>query len=306
MKIAIIGRTKWLLDAAHLLVAQGHSLAFVYTCRAEAFYGVSEADFEALAREQGVPFFNDLKIHDRVDELRNLGADIAVSVNWLGLLRRDILDAFPHGVLNAHAGDLPRYRGNACPNWAILNFEPEVCLTIHKMVEELDAGPWLMKERMALTEETTVTEIYAWLDTVIPQAFAGAIEGLASGHLAFQAQDPNIRPLRAFPRRPEDSRIDWRASTRDILALIRASAPPFEGAFTHLEGQEKLRIFKARAYKPDYDFLAIPGQVCLGHQGNPVIATQDGMIEIVSCAMDGLSEEGAKKRILSSLRHRLG
>jgi methionyl-tRNA formyltransferase len=114
-----------------------------------------------------------------------------------------------------------------------------------------------------------------------------------------------VRPSRMFPRRPEDSRIVWAAPTRTVLALIRASSTPFPGAFTDLEGTERIHILRARRYRPDYDFYAVPGQVCLRLGGNPVVATGDGMIEIEDCRASGLDPAEAKALIGRSLRNRL-
>ena len=296
MHVGIIGRTGLLLRAAEELIRHGHTIAFVQTCRAEAHYDVTEDDFAALAARLGAPFFCGPRIEAPAPE-----ADVAISVNWPTLIGPEIRDAFRHGVLNAHAGDLPRYRGNACPNWAILNFEDRVGLTIHRMTDELDSGPHLAKAFLAIDESTYVGEIYDWLERVTPALFAEAI-GRIDGP-GFIDPDPAIRPSRMFPRRPEDGRIDWRAGTRDVLALIRASSTPFPGAFSELEGTERIHILRARPFVPDYDFRAVPGQVCLRHAGNPVIATGDGMIEIEDCRTDGHAD--ARALVGRSLRHRL-
>lgn len=305
MRVGIIGRTHLLLDAAKLLHEAGVELAFVYTCRSEEFYSAKERDFEEFANRIGVKFFNDLKIEGRADELRALGADVCISMNWLSILPKKILELFPMGVLNAHPGDLPRYKGNACPNWALLNFERQICLTIHQMSLELDSGPILMQEVLPVDESTYIGEVYDWLGTAVPSAFLKAVDGLASGTLAFHPQSSQIKPLRVYPRRPEDSRILWSESARSVLALIRASSHPFGGATATLEGREEILIFRALQYHPDFDFCAMPGQVCLAAGENPVVAVGDGMIEIQECVSVFGSDRETKRRILSSLRNRL-
>lgn len=305
MRVGIIGRTHLLLDAAKLLHEAGVELAFIYTCRSEEFYSAKERDFEDFANRIGARFFNDLKIESRVEELRALGADVCISMNWLSILPKKILDLFPMGVLNAHPGDLPRYKGNACPNWALLNFESQICLTIHQMSIELDSGPILMRQVLPVDESTYIGEVYDWLGTAVPAAFLKAVNGLASGTLAFHPQSPQIKPLRVYPRRPEDSRIRWSESARNVLALVRASSRPFDGATTTFEGREEISIYRASQYYPDFDFLAVPGQVCLAVGENPVVAAGDGMIEIQECASAFGSDRETKRRILSSLRNRL-
>lgn len=303
MRVGLLGRTDWLLATAEALAAAGHRIAFVQTCPAEPHYTAGEADFAALAARHGAPYLSNGSIR-RSDPFRAAaGAEVCVSLNWPTLIPEAAMAAFPHGILNAHAGDLPRYRGNACPNWAILNFESHVGLTIHRMTAELDAGPWLCQTRLPIDETTYVGDIYDWLATAIPAAFVAALDRLATD--GYRPQDPAVRPLRAFPRRPEDARIDWRAPVRQVLALVRASSRPFDGAFTLLEGHETIRIFRARPYLPDFDYLAVPGQVCLSAGGNPVIAAGDGMAEIEDCASAAGGHPDTSRLILKSLRHRL-
>ena len=305
MRIGIVGRTRWLLDAARAAVAAGHEPVFVYTCRTEAYYGVGEADFERLAAELGVPFFNGLTIMQDVERLRALGADVCLSANWITVLREPLLSAFPYGLLNAHAGDLPRYKGNACPNWALLNFEPRIGLTIHRMTEDLDSGPYLLKKFLTVDETTYIGEVYDWLDRTVPLAFVEALGRLPQP--GFVEQDTSVRTLRTFPRRPEDGRIDWTRSRRDVLALVRASSHPFDGAFAFLEDEpEPVRIFRARAFDPGCDVLAVPGQVCMRTPlGRPIVAAADGLLELEECRFGDLEGDDAFARIHRSLRNRL-
>ena len=145
MRVGVIGRTGMLLETARQILARGHEIAFVMTCRAEAYYEVDESHFRDLAAELGCPFYEGVNPNEHVDDIKRLGAQVCVSINWLTLLKERFLTAFPFGVLNAHAGDLPRYKGNACANWAILNFEPSIGLTVHRMTEALDSGPYILK-----------------------------------------------------------------------------------------------------------------------------------------------------------------
>jgi methionyl-tRNA formyltransferase len=304
VRIGVIGRSRLLLEAAAQVSRNGHQISFVHTCEAADYYDVGPDDFERLAIEHQAPFSCGKGTRGQLAALKATATDVAISVNWPTLLPPDLLCLFPYGILNAHAGDLPRYRGNACPNWALLNFERRIGVTIHRMVEDVDAGPILDKDFLEVGEETYIGDVYAWLEECVPRLFARSIEKLPT--VGFVAQDESIRPLRTFPRRPEDSRINWNDGTRRILALVRASSRPFPGAFTHLEGREKIHILRAREFSPDYDFLAVPGQVCLrSPNGNPVVATGEGMIEIEECACEGYSEIEALRMVGKSLRARL-
>ncbi|WP_422022472.1 methionyl-tRNA formyltransferase [Pyruvatibacter mobilis] len=305
MKVGIFGRTGRLLDAARLALAEGHDLAFVWTCRTEDHYGVTEADFQQLAHDAGCPFFNTLKLSDHRDEVATLGADICLSINWINVVREDFRSLFPHGILNSHAGDLPRYRGNACANWAIINFEEQIGLTVHKMADELDGGDIVEKSYLPIDDTTYISDIYAWLDEETPRMLVRALKTLET-HGA-TPQDPSVRPLRTFPRKPEDARIDWARPARDIHALIRASSHPFPGAYCYLNGEadKHLAIYRADIFLPDFDFSAVPGQVCLPEGGMPLIAATDGLLRLTEFSLNGQDTDTSAKLVLKSLRNRL-
>jgi len=297
MRVGLIGRTHWLLDTARLAKEHGHELAFLATAPAAPGYRVGEDALRAFAAQETIPFSDHLRLNTL-----DLVADVVLSVNWTTVLRQPFLDRFPHGVLNAHAGDLPRYRGNATLNWAILAGETEACLTVHRMVEALDAGPIALQRRRPIGPDDDMTTLTAWLDEVVPASLVKAVDLLEAGQLEFRAQDPAVRPLRVYPRVPDDSRIDWSKSADDIVRLVRASSPPFAGAFTHTPEGERVTIYRAKVHEPDHDFLAMPGQVCYSVAGNPVVAAGSGMVELLKCADD----DATKRRILASLRNRLG
>lgn len=296
MRVGLIGRTHWLLDTARLVLERGHEIAFICTASASPESRAGVPEYQAFAAERGIPCYTEPRISGL-----DLDADVCLSVNWVTVLRQPFLDRFPHGVFNAHPGDLPRFRGNACLNWAILAGESDAVLTVHQMVEKLDAGPIALQRRKTIAPEDDITTLYAWLDRVIPDTLAEALDRVADGTIELRPQNPSIRPLRAYPRKAEDSRIDWRDSAERILRLVRASAPPFGGAQTRLESGQVIIVYRARVHVPDHDYLAVPGQVCFAVGDNPVIATGDGMLELMALADDA----DAKGAVLSSLRNRL-
>lgn len=309
MRIALLGRTGLLLDAGRLAHEKGHEIALVWTGKSEAHYKINEEDFADFAGDVGAEFSLDTAINSKpvLQRLQESACDIALSVNWRYIIKQPIIDCFKFGILNAHAGDLPRYRGNACPNWAILNGEKRVGLCVHKMTPELDAGPVILRDSFSLEDTTYIEEIEAWLEKRVPAMLVESVEGLVQGKLEGVSQaEGSVRALRTFPRRPEDSRIDWNWSVEKVMRMIRASSRPFEGAFTFLEGEKRVTLWKAQPYLYEGDFLAVPGQVCLVADGDPVIACKDGMIKLDDICVEGVSGCAEAKAIVTgSLRNRL-
>ena len=263
MRYAAFGRTHWLFDSILALDKAGHELTLIGTTTESPEYRVGEKDFKRLADRLGCQFFSDSSINrlEHVAQARSLGADIAISVNWPTLIGAEMRAAFNKGIINAHAGDLPRFRGNACPNWAILNDEKKVVLTLHQMNAELDAGPILQKKNFPLTESTYIGDVYQFLDRAIPESYVEVFAQMENGFHEFaqQSLEPE-QSLRCFPRVPADSGINWSQSATEIAKLVRASSEPFAGAFAIMMG-ERLIIWRARAENLRYPSLGVPGQV---------------------------------------------
>lgn len=309
MRIAILGRTRWLIDAADALRKAGQQIVAVATARSEPFYSCEPSDFSALARRSAA---DDLGIVSLADEavkgrLAEHQADIAVSINWPVVVDAEVINLFPLGIVNAHCGDLPRYRGNACPNWAILNGEERIGLCAHMMeADALDAGPVLVRDYLPVADNTYIGDVYAWLDRRIPTIIVEAISGLEQGVLSPEPQpeDPAFA-LRCYPRRPEDGRIDWHQPVSAIHRLVRASSRPFAGAFASMEDGRRLTIWRARPFEHGMPFCAVPGQILLRADGDPVIACGTGALRLEEIEMDDTDCEDAHSIVGRSVRARL-
>lgn len=293
MRVAIIGRTTSLVATARLLIARGHQIGVIVT-------PYKDQEFLSLATDCGLELIVSTKLNsDSVTaQLRRAKCDVAVSVNWITLIKDEALSCFQYGILNAHGGDLPRYRGNACQNWAILRDENQIGLCIHKMAPELDAGPVYAREFFALSSHTYITDVYAWLARRIPEMFADSLDKIMTGVAPTpQVNDPR-KALRCYPRRPEDSRIDWNRSAEEIHRLVRASSYPFDGAFCFLEDSRKLVIWRAEVFEPIGQHIAMPGQPCEPIEGDPIIACGSGFLRLTDVSVD-------KAEINRSVRSRL-
>lgn len=309
MRIAVIGRTRWLLDGAEALMAVGHDVVAVVTAKSEPFYRCGPEDFSRLASAAGAENFgvvslSDISVRER---LRAIGAELAVSINWPTIVGVDVIGLFPRGVVNAHCGDLPRYRGNACPNWAILNDEERIGLCAHLMEPDMvDAGAVILRDYFAVSADTYISDVYAWLDRRVPALLVEAIDGLGTGRLVPQPQssDPSAA-LRCYPRRPEDGRIDWSTDVARVHRLVRASSRPFGGAFSHLDDGRRVTVWRACPFVHDVPFCAVPGQVMLRVGGDPVIACGRGALRLEELEIEGLDADEAKVAVGRSVRGRL-
>ncbi|MGE5402836.1 MAG: methionyl-tRNA formyltransferase [Ignavibacteriales bacterium] len=310
MNVAIIGRSELMYNTALLLLESGFNIPLIVTAKEAPEYKVSSADFKNLAEKTGAVFINTAKINEYetyslLSSLKEIS--VSVSVNYSGIIDQRIIDLFPVGILNAHGGDLPRYRGNACQAWAIINGEEKVGLCIHKMIGgELDSGDIVARDYYQLKTSTRVGEIYSWMENRIPQLFLEALEKLKDNNqyvLEVQSKDPKDA-LRCYPRNPSDGRVCWEKSSIEILRLINASSEPFSGAFGMYEGKE-MRIWRAELHHDEERYLAVPGQVAEINKsdGSVMIITGNGKIKITEIEYEGHRVKPAE--VITSIRKRL-
>ncbi len=290
MNVAAIGRGPVLLDTVRLLHNQGHRIVGIAIAPENAESDLTRDHWVACARDLG---------SELTEDPTRLDADVAVSVNWPTRLPPETLALFPHGILNAHGGDLPRYRGNAPFAWAILNGESSVALTIHRMDAGLDSGPIFLKRRLPLLPETYIGDLYAALRRDVPGMFSEVLSNL----LGANSPVPQTgTPLHCYPRSPEDGRIEWWRPADYIWRLVRASSEPFVGAFAQYRG-EHLVVWRARPGPWREHSCAVPGQV-VGRDNNDVaVATGEGLLWLQEIEYRG--RRGAPGAVLRSSRERL-
>lgn len=294
MKIFILGRTEYLFDTAELL-SKHHKICGIITASASPEYSKNENDFKELALKLGSPFYFTNLIDNKVKEMINsLKPDICISLNWKSILKDDIIGLFPHGILNAHFGDLPSYKGNAVINWAILNNEKQIAVTVHQMVSgEIDSGSIWKKLYMPLSNDTTIGDITDFCRMNTPQLFLEVVNSIEKGD-AFSTPHSNLpqKPFRCYPRLPEYSKIDWSRSAEEIHALIRASAKPYSGAYSYIkvnDAVKKIFIWKSTLIKEHNDDIGVPGHVINNDpvSGSSKVLTGNGALLIEEAQYDG-------------------
>lgn len=306
MRIAIIGRTEIMFDTSLVLKEAGHEIACILTAKEAPEYKRTAKDFENLACNLGVPFARGANIIEHTDFLKEAKADIAVSINYPGIIPQSVINIFEHGILNTHGGDLPRYRGNACQAWALINGEERIGLCIHKMIGgDIDSGNIIARDYLMVNHETKITEVWEWMEKQTPELISHAIYQLQRDSCYFleeQSKNP-IDALRCYPRRPEDGRINWEDEAIDVIRLINASTKPFAGAFCDFDG-EKLVVWDAKLVDDSESFCAVPGQVTRIFEGGVEVACGVGKIRLLEVSLD--KEAVSPAVIFTSIRQRLG
>lgn len=222
------------------LIDQGVEIPLVVTHEDAATENVWFGSVAQLAANHGIEVATpaDPNVQEWVQRMGALAPEYIFSFYYRSLLSEALLATPRWAALNMHGSLLPKYRGRACVNWAILNGEIETGATLHYMVAKPDAGPIVAQEPVPIGINDTAL--------VVSQAIADAAARLLVRWLpALAAGAPPARPMNLSKgsyygaRTPEDGRIDWSWPAARIHALIRAVAPPFPGAFTDL-GSERV------------------------------------------------------------------
>jgi methionyl-tRNA formyltransferase len=169
-------------------------------------------------------------------QLLALRPDFIFSFYYRSLLGAPLLAAAGRGALNIHGSLLPKYRGRAPLNWAILRGERETGATLHYMVERADAGDIVDQMSVPILGDDDAREVSAKVTVAAETILARSLPGLIDGSAPRRPQP--IERGQYFGRRgPEDGRIDWQRPALEIHNLVRAVAPPFPGAFADVAGE---------------------------------------------------------------------
>ena len=246
-----------------------------------------EPEAKRLALARGVPVLQPERLRDPAfqQQLRELAPDLIVVAAYGKILPRPVLDIPPHGSINVHASLLPRHRGAAPIQWAILAGDHVTGVTIMVMNEEMDAGDVLLQRQTPITDDDTAGTVGDRLADLGAAALAEAVDGLEQGTLR-----PRPQPTEGVTLAPrierEQGRLDWRRPAEELARVVRAFAPA-PSAFTMLGGQV-LKVHRAAAEpQPDGPAASPPGTVIDAGPGGILVTTGAGRLLLLEVQLEG-------------------
>jgi len=237
LRLIFMGTPEFAVPTLLELVAHGHEIAAVYTRAAKpAGRGMKlqRSPVEVEARRLGVPVLTPatLKTPEALEEFRAHGADAAVVVAYGMILPQAILDTPKLGCFNLHASLLPRWRGAAPINRAIIAGDTEAGVMVMKMDVGLDTGDVAMAERLAVTDAMTASDLHDALAPLGGDLMVRAIGALERGKLQLTPQGKEGITYAAKIEKAE-ARIDWNRPAREVLRHIHGLSP-FPGAWCEI------------------------------------------------------------------------
>jgi len=286
LRLIFMGTPDFSVPTLLELVAHGHEIAAVYTRTAKpAGRGmkVQVTPVEQEARRLGIPVFTPatLKTPEALETFRSHNVDAAVVVAYGMILPQSILDAPKLGCFNLHASLLPRWRGAAPINRAIMAGDDQTGVMVMKMDVGLDTGDVAMAERMMITDVMTAADVHDALARLGGDLMVRAMSALERGMLQLTKQSEDGVTYAAKIEKAE-ARIDWNKPARTVLRHIHGLSP-FPGAWCEmgLEG-EQVRVKILRCAMADGS--GAPGEALDDHL---TIACQQGALRILELQRAG-------------------
>lgn len=302
MRLAYLGTPPDAVPPLRALVDAGHDVVLVVTQpdrRRSRRGGADPSPVRRAAEELGLPVRTPERAREVVDDLRASGAELGVVVAFGQLLPPAVLDALPHGFVNLHFSLLPRWRGAAPVERAILAGDAETGVGLMRLEEGLDTGPVYAEVRVPIGPSTTAGELRAELVEAATRLLVEHVGSVPTTEPRPQEGEPTY----AHKLEVDEFRLDWRRPAGELDRVVRAGNPR-PGAHTTAAGK-RLKVLRAHPVDPsdapadaapdaapgiptDIPPDAPPGTLVEGPTG-PAVVTGEGLL-----ALDEVQPEGRR------------
>ena len=281
-----------------VLLAHGIEVPLVVTHADDPHEEIWFSSVAAIAAEYGIPAITpaDPNAAHVVTKIAADRPDFLFSFYYRSMLKPALLAVATRGTLNMHGSLLPKYRGRAPVNWAIVRGETETGATLHYMTEKPDNGDIVAQSAVPILPDDTAKDVFDKVTVAAELTLHGVLPALIAGTAPRRPQD--ARQGGYFGgRKPEDGVIDWSKSAAEIHNLVRAVAPPYPGARTTLGGRNA-RVLRTRVLDPH---TSLSGSPSLTAQGERIIAHCGGGGTLLVLAVEvegGIMRPDALKRLI--------
>lgn len=290
MRILFMGTPEFAVASLRRLVEDGHEICGVFTQPDKPKNRGHKLMFSPVkeyALTQNLPVYQPLKMRDGEAEalVKQLAPELIVVAAYGKILPEEILNTPPYGSINVHSSLLPKYRGAAPINWAILDGEAETGVSIMYMAKELDAGDVILQKTTPIGEQEDAQALTARLAELGAQALSEAVEALRNGTAGRTPQDASQQTYASMLSR-DMSPIDWNRTARQINCQVRGLIP-WPCATTELAGQ-RFKIYETVLGR---ETDAAPGTILSAGKQGIEVACGDGQ----SLYLTQLQAEGGKR-----------
>ena len=223
------------------LLGAGIQIDLVVTHQDDPHENVWFGSVAKLCEDQQIPYItpNANQLMDLMPQLQKLAPDYLFSFYYRHMIPAELLACAKIGALNMHGSLLPKFRGRAPVNWAILHGETETGATLHMMEVKPDAGDIVGQSAVLIGPNETATDVFSKVSQAAITVINQVLPELIQGHIP---RKPNNLAQGSYfgGRKPADGQILWHQTAQQVHNLVRAVAPPYPGAFTDWQGQRRI------------------------------------------------------------------
>lgn len=283
MKIVFMGTPDFARDSLKAVVEAGHEVALVVT-NPDKPKGrgmkLIPSDVKKYAIEQNLEVVQPVKVRNNpefVEQLKNINPDVICVVAYGKIIPKEILDIPRLGCINVHGSLLPKYRGAAPIQWAVLNGDKETGITTMFMDVGMDTGDMINKEVVQIGDDETTGELWDRLSIIGAKLLVKTLKDLENGTYKREKQgdDFTVAPM----IKKEMAKIDWKNQTSSEIKNLVRGLNPFMGAFSFLN-DKKIKIWKVEKLNDKSE--KEPGTVLVSDsKAGLVIATKDGAVSVL-------------------------
>jgi len=291
LKLVMMGTGTFALATFRALYDSPHEVRALYTQpdRSGAGRHRHVNPMKELALERGTPVRQPENVNapEALAELASFEADVFVVAAYGQILSDALLRIPPRGAINVHASLLPKYRGAAPVNYAILKGERETGVSIIEIVRKLDAGPILAAESTPIRPDETAGELEDRLAEIGARLACRVLDEIEAGTVTRTPQDDSAATF-APKLSKEMGAIDWTRSAEEVDWHIRAMQPwPAPYTWWHAEGEAPRRLLIRRVTPCEISSSAPPGTVIEADRGRLVVSTGQGGVEVHQIQPEG-------------------
>lgn len=287
MRIVFMGTPEFAVPSLDILVQNGYEVVGIVTAT-DKWGGrggkqLIESAVKKYGVEKGLPILQPekLKSPDFIESLKQLKADLQIVVAFR-MLPEIVWAMPPLGTFNLHGSLLPKYRGAAPINWAIINGEKETGVTTFFIQHQIDTGDVILQEKMRIGENETAGEIHNSMMQLGAHAVLKTVRMIEKGNIQLQKQDEAFAS-HAPKLFHETCAINFNQSTQKVHDFVRGLSP-HPAAWTTLDAKE-LKIFRTLKIIEFHQFT--PGQFISDNRKWIKVATNDGFVQILELQLEG-------------------
>lgn len=282
MKILFMGTPDFARESLEILYNAGYEICGVVTPpdrpkgRGMKMLACPVKEF---ALEKDLQIFQPEKLIHIKEDIINMNPDMIVVVSYGKILSKSILKIPKYGCLNVHPSLLPKYRGSAPIQWAIINGDTLTGTTIMKMNEKMDAGDIILQKEVSVGENETTGELWSRLSTISSELLLEAVRKVEDGSAQYikQGEEYTLAPMLT----KDMAKINWDEQDSFTLKNLIRGLNPIMGAYCNL-GQKKIKLWKAYIIQEEVDTNIQPGTVIMSDAKKGLyIKTKDGAISVL-------------------------